>query len=196
MHDLLTFALAVLALLATPGPTNTLLAASGATAGLRWSLRLVPYEIAGYVLSIAVLTIVVGPLVAGHPAFSAALRLAAAAYLSWSAVVLWRSAADSFAHAPRPVTPLRVFVTTLLNPKALVFAFAVFPALPLPEIAPYAALFLSAVVVVGTGWIIVGRVLVRSAGSTATPRLVTRVSAIVLAVFATLIAGTAVAAAL
>lgn len=136
MLDPIAFAPAVLALLLTPGPTNTLLAASGATVGVRRSLRLVPCEIAGYGISIFVLILLVGPLVAGHAAFGAALRMAAAGYLAWSAVVLWRTAGERFADAPRPISPRRVFTTTLLNPKALVFAFAIFPALPSPRSCP------------------------------------------------------------
>jgi len=46
MDDPLLFALAVLTILGTPGPTNTLLATAGATGGLRRSLPLVPAEAA------------------------------------------------------------------------------------------------------------------------------------------------------
>jgi len=53
MTDPILFAFAVIAILATPGPTNALLATAGAANGLRRSLPLVPAELAGYVIAIA-----------------------------------------------------------------------------------------------------------------------------------------------
>ena len=55
MQDPFLFAAAVLAILWTPGPTNTLLATAGATRGFRHSLPLIPAEAAGYAISILVL---------------------------------------------------------------------------------------------------------------------------------------------
>ncbi|HZF76664.1 MAG TPA: lysine transporter LysE, partial [Acetobacteraceae bacterium] len=63
MQDPVLFALAVLFILGTPGPTNTLLATSGATAGFRRSLILLPAEAAGYGISILTLGLVLGPVV-------------------------------------------------------------------------------------------------------------------------------------
>jgi threonine/homoserine/homoserine lactone efflux protein len=193
MTDPVAFLLAVLALLATPGPTNTLLAASGASAGLRASLRLIPAELAGYLSAILPLVLLAGPAVAAHPGAATALKAAAALWLAISAVRLWREAGAGFATTPRPVSPARVFVTTLLNPKALVFALVVFPhdgGLPL---AAATAGFAVMVVGIASSWIALGSVIAGAGGERITPRLVTRTAALALAVFATLVAGSAVA---
>lgn len=48
------------------------------------------------------------------------------AYLLWLAVRLWQRGGDTLARGAL-VTPGQVFVTTLLNPKALVFALGIVP---------------------------------------------------------------------
>ena len=67
MTDVLIFVLGALALLATPGPTNTLLATSGATRGMRPSLPLLRGETAGHLSAILILRLLVGPVVAREP---------------------------------------------------------------------------------------------------------------------------------
>src|SRR5271166_5453528 len=79
--DSLTFAAAALSLLATPGPTNTLLATSGAEVGLRRSLPLLGAELGGYLLAILLLRALIGPLMAANPLFAAALHGAVVVYL-------------------------------------------------------------------------------------------------------------------
>lgn len=194
MHDPLPFALAVLALLATPGPTNTLLAAAGASEGVRRSLRLVPAELAGYLISISLLLFLAGPAVAASPALASGLKLAAGTWLAFSAFRLWREAGDGFAATPKPVGFSRVFVTTLVNPKALVFALVLIPPGTLAEVAPWLTLFAGLVALVGSGWVVVGGLIARSGGRLVTPRRISRTAALVLAGFATLLAGSAVAA--
>ena len=191
--DPIVFAFAVLALLATPGPTNTLLAASGATAGIRASIRLVPAEIAGYGVAITTLIVVAGPVIAQHPAAATGLRLAASLWLAVCAVRLWREAGTGFRAAPTPISFGRVFVTTLINPKGLIFAFTIFPPVPPADLAPWLAGFSGLVSVAAIGWIGVGGAIVRSAGAVATPRRIWRAAALGLAVFATVIAGSALA---
>jgi len=71
MHDPVSFTLAVLALLVTPGPTNTLLAASGAIAGLARSMRLIPAELCGYLAAIATLLFIADPAIENHAQESA-----------------------------------------------------------------------------------------------------------------------------
>jgi threonine/homoserine/homoserine lactone efflux protein len=126
MEDPVLFALAVLAVLGTPGPTNTLLATAGATAGLRRSLPLIASEAAGYTVSILTLGLVLGPVVAGAPLLAGALRAAVGVYLLSLALRLWRRGGAALATGA-VVTPRQVVVTTLLNPKAIVFALGVVP---------------------------------------------------------------------
>jgi threonine/homoserine/homoserine lactone efflux protein len=194
MIETLTFALAVVALLAVPGPTNTLLAASGAAIGVPRSLRLLAFEISGYLVAIGVLIQVVGPLAASHAFVPIVSKLVASLYLTWSAMRLWRDADAELASVPAPASPLRVFVTTLLNPKALIFAFVVFPHGDMAVLAPFVALFSVLVVCIGCGWIGLGNLIARSSARVATPARISRLAAIALGLFATVIASSAVAA--
>ncbi len=193
MTDPVAFALAVLALLATPGPTNTLLAASGAAAGLRRSLALVPAELAAYLLSISTLALVVSPLLAAHSLLAVGLKLAAACWLLCCAGRLWREGGRLTLGDEAVITPLRVFTTTLLNPKGLIFAIAIFPPASSLDLLPWLGGFAGLAVLVAAGWIALGATLARSAGSRATPTRICRLAAVVLLVFAATMAGTAVA---
>jgi threonine/homoserine/homoserine lactone efflux protein len=194
MTDPLAFILAVLALLSVPGPTNTLLAASGATAGFRRSLRIIPAEIGGYAVAISVLLILFAPIAASHPELPVLSRLLASLYLAWTALSLWRHAGRPIGSGAGQITFRRVFTTTLLNPKALVFAFVIFPPPQSPALPLLAAIFAVLVVSVANGWIALGAALARSAGGIATPARIGRVAAVALTVFAVLIGSSAIAA--
>jgi threonine/homoserine/homoserine lactone efflux protein len=190
MTEPLAFILAVLGLLATPGPTNTLLAASGAAVGLRRSLHLIPAEVSGYLCSILALTLVLGPVAQTWPLFGSALRGSCAL---WLAYLAWRHWTAATAHGveAQAVPFAKVFVTTLLNPKGLIFAFAIIPHLAegnVPAALPYLAGLTALIVAVGTSWIGIGAALT-AAG--ARHRWVQRVSAAVLGVFALVLSGSA-----
>lgn len=193
MTDPILFTLAVLTLLATPGPTNTLLAASGASVGWRQSLILVPAEIGGYLVSITTLMVVAAPLIASQSGLATALKLAASLWLLCCAKRLWREAATTTDTPPTAIAPRRVFVTTLLNPKGLIFALAIIPPGDAAQVAPWLAGFSVMVTMVAMAWITAGVVLARSAGPLATPRHIHRIAAAVLAGFAMLVAGSAIA---
>ncbi|WP_332700648.1 LysE family translocator [Devosia sp.] len=186
MSELLPFVLAVLALLATPGPTNTLMAASGAQRGVIRSLSLLAGELGGYFIAITVWTELVGAAPAGQPLVPAIAKLVAAAFLLWSAWKLWANAG----HADlvrRGITLGRVFTTTLVNPKALVFAFAIFPHLGFLARLPYLGLFALLAIGTAVGWMALGTAAARSSGGLLTSSRVERITAIALAVFATLL---------
>lgn len=185
MLDPFVFSLTVLFILATPGPTNTLLATSGALVGVRRSLPLIAAELTGYLTAIACLHFLLGELVARHSWLNAGLRLAIGAYLLYAAWELW-TRREMLQGARTGVRFDRVLVTTLLNPKAIVFAFGVIP-LSSPDALAYVAAFVGFVVAAASSWIAAGAF----AGAMASQqgsRLIPRISAVVLALFAGLIA--------
>ena len=59
--DLPALTLALLALLLTPGPTNTLMALAGAERGLGGAARLIPAEIAAYLAVTLPLALALAP---------------------------------------------------------------------------------------------------------------------------------------
>lgn len=183
MIDVLTFVPAVAALLATPGPTNTLLASSGAQAGFRRSLPLVPAELCGYALAIAGWGLFLEPASAGLPWLKPALRLACAAYLVAVAWGLWSRAGEALGASGFGTR--RVFTATLLNPKALLFAAVIFPetAFRSPDVFLQAmATFAAVIVPIALAWIGFGSALAKP-GFVVRPRTVQRGAALVLLTF-------------
>ncbi len=163
MHGPIAFLLAVVVVLLTPGPTNTLLATAGATEGARRSVGLLLAEVAGYLVSVSTLLFLVGPEVAKTPALSTLLRGTSALCLFYLATQLWRRPGSDAAD-PSRVGFRQVFTTTLLNPKGLVFAFAIFPPVQTGRIAaalPYLGMFAVSIVAVGSGWLALGSALGR-----------------------------------
>lgn len=187
MTDPLLFALAVLALPATPGPTNTLLATAGASLGLRQALPLVPAEASGYLIAITAIGLALGPLVAASPALGLALRLSVGLYLLHVAWKLWRGASRPVAGSP-VITPWRIFLTTLLNPKAIIFALGVVP-FDSPAWPAYLAGFAALAAGVALGWIGLGVALGRAAQTAGHTALVPRFGAAAVSVFAVMLLG-------
>jgi threonine/homoserine/homoserine lactone efflux protein len=181
MSDPLLYVLAVLTLLGTPGPTNTLLATAGAMAGIRRSLPLLIGELGGYLIAIAAIRLVLGPVFAAYPPLAVALKLAVAAYLAWIAIRLWLRGA-ALTGAGRAVTIRSVFVTTLLNPKALIFSLGIIPASD-ANLPWFIAGFAAMVITVGLTWIVIGAVIGAGAGERQAG-VVPRIASVALAGFA------------
>jgi threonine/homoserine/homoserine lactone efflux protein len=187
MNDILAFTLGAVALLSTPGPTNTLLATSGATRGVKGSLPLLLSEAAGYVCAILILRAAVGPFVAAEPVFGQILSGLVCAYLVYMSLSLWRRSTKPLDVA-RPVTHTNVFIATLLNPKALVFAFTVLPhtgSIDPVTLAPWLAALVVLIALAGGSWIMLGAAVIKSSGHS--PRLGYRAGAVALLVFAMLL---------
>jgi threonine/homoserine/homoserine lactone efflux protein len=174
------FLFAVLALLLTPGPTNTLLAVSGAAVGLRRSLRIIPAETAGYLLVVVPLALFGGGLLDAAPQLGTAVKLGAAAWVLFLAVKLWRPAKTDAPDAL--VTPGRVLATTLLNPKGLIFGLVLLPRAGKPDFGLHLALFCASLLVVAVIWVVAGSMLSRDRLEFGLPQLVHRLAACWLAV--------------
>ena len=192
MQDPVAFTLAVLALLIIPGPINTLLAASGAIVGFARSLRLIPAELGGYLVAVAILLFVAGPAIETHALAAAALKISPGLWLAAAAVRLRRDAGECVSLTRTPVQRGRVFVTTFLNPKAFVFAFTIIPPRSPAAAAPWLLGFSVLVVLTGAFWIFLGAALARSNRGAPAPTLISRIAAVVLAGFGAGLAGAAI----
>jgi threonine/homoserine/homoserine lactone efflux protein len=108
------------------------------------------------------------------------------AYLIFLAVKLWRWTATANGVA---FSASRVLLTTLLNPKAAIFALLIFPARPTP-IARYYIGFALIASCLGAAWIVAGSLLARFAN----PRissLAPRLCAVAVAAFAVAVVSSA-----
>lgn len=187
MTDPALFILAVLTLLGMPGPTNTLLASAGAAEGVRAGLPLIGAALAGYFVAIGVIRLGLAPVLEAWPMLLVTLKAVLVLYLLWVAYRMWRQ-------APRLVTgdarvrPATLFVATLLNPKALVFALSILPAGATAAAWHFTA-FAAIGAATGLGWVLVGRAITLAASGQ--QHLVQRGASLVLVGFAGLIAASA-----
>ncbi|MBH0185436.1 MAG: LysE family translocator [Nitrospira sp.] len=182
------FVLEVLGVLAIPGPTNSLLFVSGMSRGFRASLSLILAEVGAYLISISSLVLVLEPITRTYPAVPQLLRVACSIYLIHLAIKLWRSGGQDLQDA-HPITVRRVFFTTLMNPKNLIFAFGIFPtphAGP-SELLPYLAGFSGICTGVASGWIAAGTLIHSNAAQRIRLGWVYRGEAFLLAGFAIVI---------
>lgn len=185
VNDWVAFCLATLVVLITPGPTNTLLATSGATGGIRRSLTLIPAEITGYLITINVLCLGIGPLLHSSAYLEAALRLGCGAYILFIASKLWGERASDL-QSNEPIGWSRVLATTLLNPKGFIFAFVIIPYLRdnrVMDALPYLAALSIMVCAVALCWISAGALLRARLQLPTDGAIVRRTSAIALGVF-------------
>jgi threonine/homoserine/homoserine lactone efflux protein len=144
-------ALAMAALLLTPGPTNTLVAVAAAERGIARALRLIPAELAGYMAAVVPLALAGPALLDRVPGAAAAVTAAAALWVALLALRLWRVPVRGALPA---VTAGRVALTTLLNPKALVVGLVLVPGgAAMPRLALFAALVVAAAAL----WAVIGR---------------------------------------
>ncbi|EXB49599.1 MULTISPECIES: LysE family translocator [Acinetobacter] len=152
----------VITILLTPGPTNTLLASSGIQVGLRQSLLLIPAEAVGYIIAITAWGMLIGKVSATFPLLPTFLKLLSAAYIIFLAIKLWRTANQDVVLNQPTIRPKELLCATLLNPKALLFASAIFPAAAWKSQDIYLAhmgTFVALILPIALFWISVGAML-------------------------------------
>jgi threonine/homoserine/homoserine lactone efflux protein len=160
MMSVAELSLAILVLLLTPGPTNSLVLVAGAERGFAGAMRLIPAELAGYFLTVLPLVLVGTAVLDAQEGLRSAVTLAAGLWVAILAVKLWR-VPDAVLEG-RSVGARALFVTTALNPKALIFGLVL---LPSPDrLAVNLALFAGLIVVVAALWAGIGAVLRRGTG--------------------------------
>lgn len=156
MVTLSFIATSILALI-TPGPTNTVLAASGAAMGFRRSALLPLAEALGYVIAISFFVIFAELMRDNHTTL-AAVRLATAAWLIYSAYHLWRTPFEADPTAKN--SPFRrVFLTTLVNPKAMLVGTILIPVGTGVAAPAWIAIFAALSTIAGLGWVTLGMLL-------------------------------------
>lgn len=149
----------VATILLTPGPTNTLLASSGLQLGARKSLKLIPAEMLGYFIAITIWGSLVGEMAKAMAGFVSLMKLMSAIYIIFLAIKLWKSADSEIVQNKSIITVKELLVTTLLNPKALLFASGIFPAesfLRLESYLGHMVTFLLLIVPISLFWIVLG----------------------------------------
>lgn len=176
----------VTTILLTPGPTNTLLASSGLQLGARKSLKLIPAEMLGYFISITIWGSLVGEMAKAMMGLISVLKLISAIYIIFLAIKLWKSA-DSEVVLNKPIVTVKeLLVTTLLNPKALLFASGVFPAESFFRLESYIvhmSTFLFLILPISVFWIFLGFALSNNKLKFLTQSRLQRFASIVLTIF-------------
>lgn len=152
----------VVTILLTPGPTNTLLASSGIQVGVRQSLRLIPAESMGYLISITTWGMIIGTVSIQFPIIPTFLKLLSALYIIFLAIKLWKTADIEASYNQPTIRARELFCATLLNPKALLFASAIFPStawLTMQAYVLHIGLFLLLIVPIALFWTFIGSIL-------------------------------------
>ena len=158
-----SFLLVIATILLTPGPTNTLLASSGISQGLRRSAPLLSFECLGYVCATSLWGLVLNNTMQDYPFVINIIKVVSGLYIARLGLRLWAQAGqDAALEQMAAVKPSELFVATLLNPKAVIFAMVLFPVQTWLSVSTYAAVmgsFVALVAVIGGLWIALGSVL-------------------------------------
>ncbi|MBB4189863.1 threonine/homoserine/homoserine lactone efflux protein [Sinorhizobium terangae] len=157
--ELASFVIAVLALLMAPGPTNTLMALAGTQKGFLRMVRFVPAELAGYLTTTMPLSWIGSAVFNDWPVAAMTIKVLAAIWVLHLAVKLWASSERGMGHYQ--VTARRVYLTTVLNPKALIFGLVILHPAVEERFLLHLALFCFCVAAIAIAWGSVGALATR-----------------------------------
>ncbi|ENW92186.1 LysE family translocator [Acinetobacter dispersus] len=177
----------IITILLTPGPTNTLLASSGIQAGIKRSLKLIPAEVIGYFIAITTWGFLLESVSHYVPWLPPLIKLLSATFIIYLAIKLWITSTKDLDLNQPLITSKALFVATLLNPKALLFASAIFPHtawLNLHEYLVHMGTFLALITPIAFLWIAFGSILISNKVSWLNQRNLQRSAAFVLTFFA------------
>ncbi|OEY94655.1 multidrug transporter MatE [Acinetobacter proteolyticus] len=177
----------IITILLTPGPTNTLLASSGIQTGIKRSLKLIPAEVIGYFIAITTWGFLLESVSHYVPWLPPLIKLLSATFIIYLAIKLWITSTKELDLSQSLITSKALFVATLLNPKALLFASAIFPHtawLNLHEYIVHMGTFLALITPIAFLWIAFGSILISNKISWLNQRNLQRSAAFVLTFFA------------
>ncbi|MGV2113782.1 LysE family translocator [Agrobacterium salinitolerans] len=149
------FVSALFVLLLSPGPTNTLMGLAAARHGFWRVPKLLPAELLGYLTIILPLAWLGEALITRWSDAVPVLKSAAAAWVMYLAVTLWVGRKKEIGHQ-QILTARRVYVTTALNPKALVIGLVLLPQMTAPDFLPKLAIVAIVACTVAVIWGAVG----------------------------------------
>ena len=181
------FIVLIITILLTPGPTNTLLASSGIQTGMKRSLKLIPAEVIGYFIAITAWGFLLESVSHYVPWLPPLIKLLSATFIIYLAIKLWITSTKELDLNQPLITSKALFVATLLNPKALLFASAIFPHtawLNLHEYIVHMGIFLALITPIAFLWIAFGSILISNKISWLNQRNLQRSAAFVLTFFA------------
>ena len=183
---------AMLGLLLAPGPTNALMGLAGAERSPRHSALLIATALAGYLITVIPLALMGAGLFALWPRAAIALKLLAAGWTLFLAWKLWR--ASGRADARSGVTLFQTWITTLLNPKALIFGLVLLPSADVHATWRNLVIFGIAAILATTLWSIAGSLTQIGAGGRQRFHTVQRITAVGLSAVSCLLVGQALSA--
>ena len=150
--------------------------------------RLLPAELFGYLTTILPLIYLGSEVLGRWPVAAVILKVAAALWVMFLAINLWGR--NSVTGASSDVTARRVYLTTMLNPKALIFGLVLLPVPDDPQFAPRLGLFCLMVMAVALVWGTAGKLMQQGGGDGRRLRILQRIASVWLAIVSvTLITG-------